>query len=90
MTSPPNDNSDELRKAALRLANSLDVPATRDWVDRVGDALKRGKAEFADLQRRRESLSLNAIDGRNIDSILETIRERLKFLESLYGRNRKG
>jgi hypothetical protein len=89
ITCPPDENPDDLREAALHLANSLDGLATRDWVERVGDAIKRGNAEFADLLRRRASLSLTAVDENSIDSIMETIRARLKFLESLYRRNTK-
>lgn len=89
MADRPEDNADELRKAALRLADSLDGLETRDWVERVGDAVRRGNAEFADLLHRRELLSLNAVDGSSIESIMDTIRARLKFLDSLYRRNIK-
>ena len=83
------ERAEDLRKTAMRLANSLDGLESRDWVERVGEAPQRGNAEFAKLLRRRQSLSLNAVDGASIDSMFDTIRARLKFLDSLYRRNAK-
>lgn len=82
-----HNNADSLRTDALRLADSLDGMETRDWVERVGSAVEFGEAKFTELQRRHQSLSMEAADRANIDSILDTIRARLKFLESLHRRN---
>jgi len=87
MADSPEDNADDLGEDALRLADSLDGMETRDWVERVGSALEFGEVKYDELLRRRQSLSLNAVDGSSIDSILDTIRARLKFLASLHRRN---
>ena len=89
MADSPDDNADTLRQDAFRLADSLDGMETRDWVERVGSALEFGEVKYAELLQRRRLLSLNAIEGASIDSVLDTIRARLKFLDSLHRRNTK-
>ncbi|HKR26473.1 MAG TPA: hypothetical protein VJS11_03425 [Acidobacteriaceae bacterium] len=85
-----NESSAEsLIQDALRLADSLDGMETRDWVERVGDALEFGEVKYAELLRRRSSVSIDAVDTAAIESILNTIRARLTFLESLHRRNTK-
>ena len=90
MTDVQNGTADVLRTDALRLADSLDGMETRDWVERIGSAVKYGEVKYAELLHRRESLSMNAVDAASIDSILGTIRARLAFLESLHRRNAEG
>jgi hypothetical protein len=89
MTDSPENDTESLRSDALRLADSLDGLETRDWVERVGHALEFGEVKLAELLRRRQSLSAHEADGAGIDSILDTIRARLKFLDSLHRRNAK-
>ena len=85
----PEDNAEDLRRDAFLLADSLDGMETRDWGERVASALEFGEAKYAELLQRRRLLSLNAIEGASIDAVLDTIRARLKFLESLHRRNMK-
>jgi hypothetical protein len=85
----PEDNADNLREDALRLADSLGGMETRDWVERVGRAVESGEVKYAELMQRRRALSPHQAGGAGIDSILETIRARLKFLDSLHRRNAK-
>lgn len=87
MTDEQEDNAECLRADTLRLADSLDGMETRDWVERVGSALDFGQAKFAELLHRRQSVSMVSVDAASIDLILDTIRARLKFLESLHRRN---
>lgn len=44
---------------------------------------------FAELLDRRQSLSMDAVDAATMDSILDTIRARIHFLQSLHRRNAK-
>ena len=83
------DNADNLRKDAFWLADSLDGMETRDWVERVGSAVEFGKVKYAELLDRRRLLSLNDVEAASIDAVLDTIRARLKFLDSLHRRNTK-
>ena len=87
MTDEQEDNAECLRADTLRLADSLDGMETRDWVERVGSALDFGQAKFAELLHRRQLVSMVSVDAASIDPILDTIRARLKFLESLHRRN---
>lgn len=87
MADSQQDDAESLIKDGMSLADSLDGHETRDWVERVGSAVAWGNVKFADLQHRRQSLSVDAVDGATIDRILDTIRERLRFLESLHRRN---
>ena len=87
MADNQQDDAESLIKDGMRLADSLDGHETRDWVERVGSALEWGNVKFAELQQRRQSLSVDAVDGATINCILDTIRERLRFLESLHRRN---
>ncbi|HKR28135.1 MAG TPA: hypothetical protein VJS11_11800 [Acidobacteriaceae bacterium] len=89
MAASPEDSAENLRRDAFRLADSLDGMETRDWVERVGSALELGELKYAELLHRRQLLSLNAVDGTSIESIMDTIRARLKFLELLHRRNTK-
>lgn len=89
MADKQEDSAERLIKDAMHLADSLDGHETRDWVERVGSAVEFGEAKYAELLDRRQSFSLDAMDGVTIDGILDTIRARLKFLESLHQRNRK-
>ena len=71
----------------MSLADSLYGHETRDWVEMVGSAVEWGHVTLAELLHRRQSLSVDAVDGATIDRILDTIGERLRFLESLHRRN---
>lgn len=73
----------------MSLADSLGGLETRDWVERVGYALDWGNVKFAELLDRRQSLSMDAVDAATMDSILDTIRARIQFLQSLHRRNAK-
>lgn len=55
MADAPEDNTENVRRDALRLADLLDGLETRDWVERVGNALDFGEVKFAELLRRRQS-----------------------------------
>ena len=89
MADSAEDNAENLRRDAFLLADSLDGMETRDWVERVGSAVEFGEVKYAELLHRRRLLSLNAIEEASIDSVLDTIRARLKFLDSLHRRNTK-
>lgn len=89
MADKPEDNAETLIRDAMHLADSLDGLESRDWVERVGSAVEWGKLKFVDLSDRRQSLSLDGVDEVTIDRILDTVRARLKFLESLHQRHRK-
>lgn len=89
MADKQEDNAETLIRDTMHLADSLDGLETRDWVERVGNALEWGNVKFAELLLRRQSLSLDAVDGATVDRILDTIGARLNFLESLHQRNRK-
>lgn len=88
MAEKSEDNTETLIRDAMHLADSLDGMETRDWLERIGSAVERGNLKFAELQHRHQSLSVDAVDRATIDRILDTIRARLKFLESLHQRNR--
>lgn len=88
MADKSEDNAATLIRDAMHLADSLDGLETRDWVRSIGSAVEWGKLKFVELQDRRQALSLNAVDEATIDRVLDTIRARLKFLESLHQRNR--
>lgn len=89
MAEKSEDNVETLIRDAMNLADPLDGMETRDWVERVGSAVEWGKLNFAELQHRRQSLPVDAVDEATIDRIVDTIRARLKFLVSLHQRNRK-
>lgn len=90
MVPNPDANADNLIADALRLATSLDTPATRDWLERIRPAIAQGRDGIAELQRRRECVALKPEDAALLDRMIDTIRARLKFLEGVerQGNNR--
>lgn len=87
MRDESGDSADRLAEDALHLALALDSFTSLDWAERLGPAIRRGNAIFAELQQRRELLTVCREDDAIADWLLETINSRLKFLELLHSRN---
>lgn len=68
---------------ALHLAIALDSFTTRDWVETIGPAVEQGRQKLAELWRRRSALMVTRADGAVIDWVLETLHDRVNFLERL-------
>lgn len=84
------DTAEIVIKDALHLADSLDGMATRDWVERVASAAEWGNLKFSTLQNRGQSLSMQAAEAALFNRVLQIVRARLDFLESLHARNLEG
>lgn len=77
------DSACSLTSDALHLAISLDSFTTLDLAGRIGPAVQRGKQQVAEFRRRRVVLILTRADSAIIGWLLETIDDRLSFLERL-------
>lgn len=84
VTDEHEETAETMIKDALHLADSLDGMATRDWVERVASALEWGNLKFTTLQNRGQSVSMEAAEAALFNRVLQMVRARLDFLESLH------
>lgn len=65
---------------ASRISSSLDQISRRDGPDVRATAVETGKRAYAELLQRQGSLALSAAEASFVQSMLDGIRARLKFL----------
>lgn len=80
-TDPPPDDAQRLLLDIRRLAVSLDAVSTRDDLATVQRVLDLGVQEYHRLHGR--AVQTSGTDTASIDLMMEKVRARLKFLETL-------
>jgi hypothetical protein len=86
----PPETADTLLADALRLTTSLDTLIAEDrLLEKLAPAIVQGGDRLAELQHRSAAASMNAEDAALLQTMLDKIRARLRFLEGLEQRDKK-
>lgn len=77
---PMQDQINQFVLDASRISSNLDKIGRRDGADVRAQAVEEGRRAYEELLQRERSLTLTAAEASTVQSILDGIRARLKFL----------
>ena len=78
--SPMQEQIDQFVLEASRIQSNLDKISRRDAADLRATAVETGKRAYQELLDRQQSLALSAAEASVVQSMLDGIRARLRFL----------
>ena len=84
----PDDMQGKINQFVIdlcRLSHELDGVSWRDRPEVLAAAVDKGQAAYSDLLKRRSSLELSPRDASMIQTIMNTVKARLKFLSRWVG-----
>ncbi|HKR29125.1 MAG TPA: hypothetical protein VJT08_01530 [Terriglobales bacterium] len=81
----PDEKINQFVIELCRLAHELEGFTWRDRPDILATAVEKGQTAYADLLKRQSSLELSPRDATMIQSMMDTVKGRLRFLRRWTG-----
>ena len=80
MPQPMRSRVNEFIADVCRLSARLEPMSRRENAERLATILQSSREEYAELLQRKDALKLSADDSEMVQTMLERIKARLKFL----------